>query len=83
MVDTENARIELRSMHERGRHPAIQLEEITAQQAALASDALQLCGELDNVYRSTSSRTTRPLRALASPRRTLRTLEGRRFDRRS
>ena len=37
MVDTENARIELRSMHERGRDLAIQLEEITAQQAAFAS----------------------------------------------
>jgi FkbM family methyltransferase len=69
-VDVDNARIELRAMHERGRALAAQLDAITAQQTA-AADELQL------VYRSTSWRITRPMRALARPRRTLRMILGR------
>jgi FkbM family methyltransferase len=56
--------------------------EVTAAQQALltaearASDALRLRCELHGVYSSTSWRITRPMRALANPRRMLRILVG-------
>jgi hypothetical protein len=72
-VDIENARAELRTMHDRGRQLAVQWDALAQQ----ASETNQLRHRLDLMYASTSWRITRPLRALAHPGRAIRILLGR------
>jgi FkbM family methyltransferase len=80
-VDIDNARAELREMHQQRRAMHQQRRELTDQLSATAAELQaglpllqRLQQELDLVYRSTSWRITRPVRALARPRRTLRIL---------
>ena len=78
VVDLENARAELIAMRERGKALAAELEAMAMRQLLGDRETDRLSREIAGVYASNSWRVTRPLRALARPRRTLRILMGQR-----